>query len=465
VGGKLTRNFLFGVIAPMSLRTRLNLLITSLLLLVMLIGTLMLLQNAREQVQAEVESVSIMAAQLVNPVTSLFARMSVPNWTHTMGISGIEHLRHIRISFYNKDGVLIYSKANTNKEGIEDSPPAWFEDLMTRNLTPVKLERELLFNGIIEGKVVIEADPSYEVAEVWNDTIGLFGLVVLFFVSVNILVFWAVGHALKPVGRILEALNELEKGNLDARLPAFELKELSSISQKFNVMAETLQASITRNHRLSQQLIYLQEEERKSLARDLHDELGQCLTAIMADGTALLRLSESKLPEGKASAEAIVGVTQHVMGLLRAMLQRLRPDVLDGLGLLPAVEELVANWRQRNRGVTLTTQYSDDLDNLNDALRITAYRVVQECLTNISRHADAHRVTLQLERETGAYGNQLVIVVEDDGKGFYPERTEGFGLSGMRERIQGLSGTFEVKSTIGQGTRIRVCIPVQEENL
>ena len=230
-----------------------------------------------------------------------------------------------------------------------------------------------------------------------------------------------------------------------------------------NGMAETLQTSMTRNHRLSQQLIYLQEEERKSLARDLHDELGQCLTAIMADGTALLRLSESKLPEGRASAEAIVSVTQYVMGLLRAMLQRLRPDVLDGLGLLPAIEELVANWRQRNLGVALNAHYSGDLGNLSDALRITAYRVVQECLTNISRHASAHQATLQVECKTDAAGTELTISVEDDGKGFDLERSEGFGLSGMRERVQGLGGTFELESAVGKGTRIAVRIPVQEE--
>lgn len=447
----------------MSLRTRLNFLITALLLLVMLLGTLMLLRNAREQVQAEVESVSIMATQIASPVTMLFARSGGQNWSHVMKLSGIEHLRHIRIRFYNKNGSLIYSKGNTGRRGLDNSPPRWFEDLMTRNLAPVRLERDLLYDGSIEGKVIIEADPSYEVAEVWNDTIDLFRLVVVFFVAVNILVFWAVGHALRPVGRILEALNELEQGNLDARLPAFRLKELSDISQKFNGMAETLQTSMTRNHRLSQQLIYLQEEERKSLARDLHDELGQCLTAIMADGTALLRLSESRLPEGRASAEAIVSVTQHVMGLLRAMLQRLRPDVLDGLGLRPALEELVANWRQRNMGVTVAAHYSGDFHNLSEAVRITAYRVIQECLTNISRYAVAHKVAVQVECEGGGSNHQLTIFVSDDGQGFDPERSEGFGLSGMRERVQGLGGTFELESSINGGTHINVRIPVQKE--
>ena len=449
----------------MSLRARLNLLITSLLLLVMLLGTLLLLRNAREQVQAEVESVSAMVTQLANPVGLLFSRPGGQFWYRQIGFGGIEHLRHIRISIYNLDGVLIHTNAHAHGQGLEESPPEWFKSLMTRNLTPVRVEQALPAGGLLGGNVIIEADPSYEVAEVWKDTVGLFGLVVVFFVSVNILVFWAVGRALKPVGRILEALNELEQGNLEARLPAFELKELSSISEKFNGMAETLQTSMTRNHRLSQQLIYLQEEERKSLARDLHDELGQCLTAIMADGTALLRLSESRLPEGRASAEAVVTVTQQVMTLLRAMLQRLRPDVLDGLGLLPALEELVANWRQRNIGLTLISRYSGDLNHLSEAVRITAYRVVQECLTNISRHASARRVSLQVERQAVRDNDELVITVGDDGKGFDPTRSEGFGLSGMRERVQGLGGAFVLESAPGEGTRITVRIPLTQKEI
>lgn len=448
----------------MSLRARLNLLITALLVLVMVLGTLMLLRNSREQVRAEVESVSTMVAQLASPVGMLFSRPNGIARAGKNGLGSLEHLRHIRISIYNSEGVLIHSNVRTHGRGLQDAPPAWFESLMTRNLAPVRMEREIHGDGLWGGKVVIEADPSYEVAEVWKDTLSLFWLVAAFFLAVNILVFWAVGRALKPVGRILEALNELERGNLDARLPAFELKELSSISEKFNGMAETLQTTITRNHRLSQQLIYLQEEERKSLARDLHDELGQCLTAIMVDGTALLRLSESRLPEARASAEAIVAVTQQVMALLRAMLQRLRPDVLDGLGLLPAIDELVANWRQRNVGVTLISRYPGDLHGLSDALRITAYRVVQECLTNISRHAMARRVTLEVGRTVNALGvDVLTITVEDDGRGFDLARSEGFGLSGMRERVEGLDGIFSIESEIDHGTRIAVSIPLKGE--
>jgi two-component system sensor histidine kinase UhpB len=448
----------------MSLRTSLNLLITGLLLLVMILGTLLLLRNAREQVRAEVESVSTMVIELANPASNFFSIPEATAWTGQSSLRGLEHLRHIRIELQDRQGAQIYSNFLASGRGSQERPPQWFQGLMTRNLIPIRIERDIHSGDRWMGKVVIEADPSYEVAEVWNDTVGLFWLVAVFFLAVNILVYWAVGRSLKPVGRILEALNELERGNLEARLPPFKLKELSSISEKFNGMAQTLQASISRNHRLSQQLIYLQEEERKSLARDLHDEMGQCLTAILADGTALLRLSEDRFPEARASAQAVVDVSHHLMALLRAMLQRLRPDVLDGVGLLPALEELVVAWRQRNPRETCISKYTSDLNGLCEASKITAYRVVQECLTNISRHAHARRVRLEAGKVSARQGESVLrLCVEDDGLGFDPARAEGFGLSGMRERVEGLGGRFELMSSVGSGTRVTVTIPVKAE--
>lgn len=446
----------------MSLRASLNLLITALLLLVMALGTSQLLRNARAQVQAEVESVSAMVERMADPVNLFFVRPHRAAWPD--GLRSLAHLRHIRIEMYDARGGLIHSNANTGGRVSESEPPEWFSNLMTRNLVPISMERNISSDGQLFGKVVIKADPSYEVEEVWEDFVGLFWLVSFFFVAVNLLVYWAVSRAVKPVGNILQALNELERGNLKARLPIFKSKELASISEKFNGMANTLEISITRNHRLTQQLIYLQEEERKHLARDLHDELGQCLTAILADATALLRLSETRFPEAKASAQAVLDVTHDVMSLLRAMLQRLRPDVLDELGLLPALEELVTNWRERNVSESCISRFSDDLTDLPDELRITPYRVVQECLTNISRHAHAQRVKIDVRRIWNAEGEStLRIEVEDDGRGFDLETADGFGLSGMRERVEGLGGVFHVETEIGQGTRVTAILPVKEE--
>jgi two-component system sensor histidine kinase UhpB len=229
-------------------------------------------------------------------------------------------------------------------------------------------------------------------------------------------------------------------------------------------MANTLQQSITRNHKLAQQLIHLQEEERKSLARDLHDELGQSLTAISVDGTALLEMSRNEFPRARDSAQAIVDITQHVITQIRVMLQRLRPEVLDGLGLREALNEMIAAWQQRHPGVTCTVDLGNDIDSADDTANITSYRVVQECLTNISRHAEAHNVGIVVRRGIRLNMGMLEIMVSDDGKGFDVDNHQGFGLTGMRERVEGMGGGFKLASTRGSGTHIFVSIPVRESS-
>jgi len=318
------------------------------------------------------------------------------------------------------------------------------------------------------GELVVVPDPSYEVAEIWRDTVDLFVLVMVFFVLVNLMVYWAVGRALRPVDRILIALNELERGNLDARLPSFHLPELARISEKFNGMAQTLQQTIGRNHKLSQQLIHLQEEERRSLARDLHDELGQYLTAIRADAATLLEMSKTGFPAARECAQAIVDVTLQVMHIIGAMLQRLRPEVLDELGLHAALMELISTWRHRNREIACIVRLSDKLGQLDDAVNITAYRVVQECMTNVARHARARRVEIDIKvvrhppREgTMEMGEAIEIMISDDGIGFDPKLSEGFGLGGMRERAEGLGGRLLVNSSATKGTVISARLPLQ----
>ncbi len=186
------------------------------------------------------------------------------------------------------------------------------------------------------------------------------------------------GRALAPVNKILGALTELERGNLDTRMPPLPLPELARIASTFNRMMDKLQASVTQNRRLAQQLIQVQEEERRSLARELHDELGQCLTGILADGAAILNAAKAGKPAPRESAEAIVEVTRHIMDLVRSMLQRLHAETLDRLGLEEALHELVKTWQQRNPGTACELHVGGSLDEVGETLNITVYRVVQE---------------------------------------------------------------------------------------
>lgn len=448
----------------MSLKFRLNLMITALLMLVLLAGMLLLIANARQQVQAEVESTATLAAHMMGPEAIGYSDAAGGAYRQPYKLRGLEHLRHLRIDFYDAAGLWQDSNRTYATEQSTANPPAWFSYLMTVALPrQVELRRPLMMNGNKVGELAIVPDPSYEIAEVWHDTVDLFLLFALFFLAVNILVFWAVSKALRPVDSILKALGELEHGNLDARLPSFHLPELDRISDKFNGMAQTLQQSIQCNRKLSQQLINLQEAERKSLARDLHDEMGQFLTAINVDAGAILAISRDKLPAAGESAQAIMNVSRQVMELISAMLQRLRPDTLDEIGLKAALDELIVTWRQRNRGVTCIVRIADGLQGLDESVKITVYRVVQECLTNVARHAHARRVEIQVGYLTKPNGvKALQVMVVDDGVGFDPAHVEGFGMGGMRERVVGVGGEYQVESLPMQGVRVTTRFPIGE---
>lgn len=446
----------------MSLKLRLNLIITALLFVMMFIGAWFMLSNARENVRAEIESTANLALHLLDAEIFSFAETPIGGMEATpFRLKSLSHVRHLRIEFYDVRGNLRDSNAAVSKDDEMQTTPWWFEDLMTKMSSPwAQTRRAVLFGARVIGELVVTPDPSYEIAEIWSDVKDLLGLAFVFFIAVNILVYWAVGSALRPVTNILLALESLEHGKLDTRLPTFKLSELARISIKFNRMAETLQQSIHRNLGLSKQIISLQEKERKSLARDLHDEVGQSITAIHVDAQAIVNSelnTTSAKANAKQSATAILLVAEQMMDMTHKILERLRPDALDKLGLSVALNELVSSWRPRLNGAVCVIKISGELNGLSEVVSVTVYRVVQECLTNIARYAAANRVTIGVLQED----DTIVVMVEDDGRGFdTADLTNGFGLAGMRERIEGLGGEFELDSAQGRGTHVVARLPI-----
>lgn len=448
----------------MNLKLRLNLIITALLLLVMLIGALLMIRNARDDVRAEVESTALLALHLLDAeilhYTSDYVWLNGvnPNRASIFRLQSLENVRHLRIDFFDARGNLRDSNRPVTKTD-EWPAPLWFVnamDAVSETMPPIK--RQIFANGRVLGELVVTPDPSYEIAEIWNDILGILMLVSIFFVVVNAMIYWAVGRALRPVNRVLFALSELERGNLDSRLPSFTLPELTEISHKFNAMAETLQNSIKNNHQLTQQMISLQEDERKSLARDLHDEVGQHLTAIHIDASTILHAKT--INDARESAKAIDIVARQMMNIVHGMLQRLRPGSLDELGLKAAVQDLVDTWLQRNSSTTVDVSLSGDFVGVDETVAIAVYRIVQECLTNIARHSGANKVMIDLHRKS----DQLVLQLEDNGHGFDPKLvSSGFGVAGMRERVQGLGGHFELNSSVGCGVQIQASLPFKKK--
>jgi two-component system, NarL family, sensor histidine kinase UhpB len=445
----------------MNLKIRINLIITLMLALVTLIGIYMIVDNARDDIRAEVDSTTVLALHLLDKEISHYtsdyawANGYASNKVSIFRLQSLDNIRHLRIEFFDPFGRLL----DTNRPPIvhdANSAPDWFEKWMNQVSSSLKAtHRPIIVNNRILGELVITPDPSYEIAEIWHDTFGLLSLGVLFFLVVNGLVYWAVDRALRPIDKILGALTQLEHGHLETRLPSFSLPELSSISSKFNAMAQTLENSTLNNHRLTEQIIRLQEDERKNIAHDLHDEIGQHLTAINIDTSVILRTDN--LLTAQASAMAIGDVAMQMMVIVREMLQRLRPALIDEQGLSYSLHELIETWRERNRGINTNIKIDNQLANINEIIAITTYRIVQECLTNISKYANARLVTIKVERNAG----YLHILVKDHGLGFDTKLTsQGFGLAGMRERVEGLGGSFQLTTSIGDGVLIEANLPI-----
>jgi signal transduction histidine kinase len=234
---------------------------------------------------------------------------------------------------------------------------------------------------------------------------------------------------------------------------------LAAIVERKRAEAKTLRF-LEENRRLSRRLIDVQEEERRRLARELHDEMGQALTAIKTEAALIIDRCRGSNGPICDSAKAIGVASDCLYGLTHALIHRLRPTVLDDLGLAAALETIVSEWRMRRPGLPCRLTVEGDLHGLPDAVNIAVFRLVQEALTNVLRHASASHVSVTLHRSDDG----LHIQVEDDGRGLDPARAAPaglcFGLLGMRERVEALGGRLAIESAPGRGLRLDATIPV-----
>lgn len=218
-------------------------------------------------------------------------------------------------------------------------------------------------------------------------------------------------------------------------------------------------------HRLSARLVSVQEEERRRIARELHDEVGQALSAVNLELTAAQQYLQRTGTDTDLLREARV-LADGALRSVRDLSQLLHPSVLEDLGLSAALRSFLNGFGRRT-GTTVGFREDGTLGRLPPEVERAAYRIVQEAMTNIARHASATRVEIRLTEADGF----LSVAVEDDGVGFdardveRPGRQGGLGLLGIRERVSQLGGTVRIDSTIGRGTRLAVSIPAAEHRV
>lgn len=272
----------------------------------------------------------------------------------------------------------------------------------------------------------------------------------------------------RPLFTLLSTIRAVSMGKTSERVTVLPSdSEIGELAQAFNTMLDRLETAQKEQTML---IVQAQEEERRRLALELHDESSQNLTAMLVH-MEILSLALQAIPESTLSCEArepfvkgltnLTALTQRTLEDIRTLAQQLRPSVLDDLGLHAAFRWLVEDARQRFRlAVKLRVDGIEETvsENRCSSLHETAlFRIAQESLTNVARHAHAHHVSISLTQEH----DHFCLQVSDDGCGYDPvQHTSGFGIFGMRERTRLLGGSLHIQSSPGRGTTVEAKIPL-----
>ena len=244
------------------------------------------------------------------------------------------------------------------------------------------------------------------------------------------------------------------------RLPPFRTAEFSHIARAVNDLASRLAHTTAERLALTKRLFQVQEEERRALARDLHDEFGQCLTATAALAASIEAGAAPDRPDLIDDARAIARVTRQMMTTLRGALARLRSQDIDELGLQASLVQLVARWNDGTAPTAFHLDVIGDLASVPMEAAVNVYRIAQECLTNAARHGKPRHVHLRVEHVADA-GDAVALSVEDDGGGDAARINagSGHGILGIRERIAALGGSLSIVGA-ARGVRVAAIIPL-----
>lgn len=443
----------------LSLRARINCLMGIVLALGLAANVARLVLEAGPRVQAEDRSVIRLTREVIESVSPGLS--DAPNSEARLEklVADLNRLRHVSIV---KEGETAAARESVKPDEGAGAPPAWFVALIHPERITVAVPISV---GGRQRTLSITSQPDDEMQEIWDGIItqlvlGLIVAMVLFVVTSMV-----VRRALAPLDALSLAMRDIEAGRYQARVAPLGAPELAALCERLNHLAATLASALEDRRRLSERMVSLQDLERKDIARELHDEFGPHLFALRAHAGAVMRLAERDPAGAVALAKHGTAILEQINVLQqynRRILERLRPAGLVDLGLPEAIEALLRLWRDTYPAVTIESQLDPTLARCGEAAELTAYRVVQEALTNVFRHAQATRVSVTVaafedqgldDRHAG-----LIVRISDNGRGLDPDGHSGFGLIGMRERVWALGGTLTIGSS-GDGVTVEAVIP------
>jgi two-component system, NarL family, sensor histidine kinase UhpB len=445
----------------LSLRARINLLLALVLTLGLAVNIARLALEAAPRVQAEDQSVIKLAREFIETIVAGLDEAPDPDARLDQIVRDLSRLRHVSITRQDDAAT---SSGEIGRAADNDgarSPPAWFVALVHPEKTAVNVPIS------IRGKpqsLLITSHPDDEIAEIWDGIVTQIEVGSAVAIALFLITMLVTGRALAPLQALSQAMTKIEAGGYDARVKPGGAPELAAICAKLNHLAAALGEAVEDKRRLAERAVSLQDSERKEIARELHDEFGPYLFTLRAHAGALMRLSEVREPNADALRKHGSAILEQVNALQqfnRRILEKLRPVGLAELGLREALGALLRLWRESHPEMVIETNISPALGQAGETADLTIYRVVQEALTNVFRHAFATSVNVTIEPAEQGAGTRRAcarVRISDNGRGLEPDHKLGFGLVGMRERILALGGTLTVAGSDG-GVIVEAIVP------
>jgi signal transduction histidine kinase len=359
------------------------------------------------------------------------------------------------LGFYDPEGRRTWAHC-VGFDGAGAAVPGWFALVYSSVFQPGHpLEQTVSYRDAIQGKVAVEPAPAAIISAAWREMTHLITLTASITLMLCVMIYFVIGRALRPLEEVTNGMERFGDGDLTCRLPAFRLEELQRIGTVFNGLADRLTRILAERAELNRRLADAREQEQRSLARELHDEFAQNLTAISAIAASIRAGCDQ--PAIRAESESLSQIVQSMMTALRGTLARLRPAEIGEIGLQDSLHRLIAGWNARcNDRPRFELEIMGRTAGIPPETAAHIFRIAQEAVTNAARHSGASLVRVRFM--AGPSGT-LELIIEDDGKGSAGPPPAGLGLIGMRERVEALSGTIRVGSCPGAGLKVWVTIP------
>jgi two-component system, NarL family, sensor histidine kinase UhpB len=433
----------------LSLRMRLVLPLGTMFVAALLLGAISLQLFAPDQLMEETEPASRSAKAVAEALNSALLVSTNPEQTLDAFVQSLGTSEAIR---FRRTGTETAARSPIEVRTPLGRVPHWFVDLL--RLPEIGASFPVKIDGKQVGDILFSPDLAADIYEKWIGFLALVSSAIALMLLTGSIAYFTAGNVVDALRSLGEGLTRMRTGDYEHLIAASGPPEIRKGSEEANELARTLSRLSQDNRGLLRKIVSLQDDERRDIARDLHDELGPLLFGIRANAVAL----QDGAPQNRklgASVEAMLGSVEALQQANRRILDRLRPLHIQELGLEKSVQTLLRYARTQAPGLQLTLRIDPRLNGVDGLLSQTVYRVIQEGLTNVLRHANARTMSVEATIE----GQQVSVEICDDGVGFPSDRPFGRGLTGMHERIRALSGTFEFKRENGR-TYVRCRLPV-----